>query len=99
MPEPAGAALPLQRRVTEALATCNGMAMSVYFISKGMTAASYRSLCISTDGIYGLSSMFLREISGSKVTVSLHTKMASFLPLASSMWHLSSIVTQAAHGE
>lgn len=95
--EPAGAVCPMQRRAAEASATYSGSAMSVCFVFKGMAAASSRSFCISTDRTYGLPSMSFRLISGSNMAINLHIKMAAFSPLASSMWHLSSIITQAAH--
>lgn len=95
--EPAGAVCPMQRRAAEASATYGGTAMSVCFIFKRMAVASSRSFCISTDRTYGLFSMSFRLISGSNMAVNLHIKMAAFSQLASSMWHLSSIVTQAGH--
>lgn len=92
--ELAGAVCPMQRRAAEASATYCGTAMSVCFIFKGMTATSSRSFCISTDRTYGLPSVSFRLISGSNMAISLCIRMAAFSPLASSMWHLSSIVPQ-----
>lgn len=53
---------------------------------------------ISKDRTCDLPSMPLRELSGSEVAVSLLTRIAAFFPRAASVWHPSSIVTQAAHG-
>ena len=44
----------------------------------------------------GLHGVLLRD-KRLRVAVSLHSRMAAFSPLVSSVWHLSSIVTRATH--
>lgn len=66
-----------------------GEARPVSFVPKGKAAASSGSLCISTERSCGLPSMFPGEMNGSTVAMSLQAKMATFLPLVSSQWHLS----------